>query len=432
MPTARRVPDKVILEAPWALYPQTLSRIVDWGRSGGDPTQVLALNGEHGGPALVGQVAVVPVYGVIEHRADFWTELFGGTSVDMLRAQLRDQLADPSVRAIVLDIDSPGGSVAGITELATEIRNARGGAKPIVAVANSFAASAAYWLASQADEVVATPSAQVGSIGVYAVHQEMSRMLDEMGVTTTVVSAGPHKTEGNEFEPLTDEARADLQERVDANYQQFLSDVAAGRRTSTEQVESKYGGGRVLVANKALKVGMVDRVETLDQTIQRLGTAGGRRRAMAADETSPGLEAAASVSLGTFQVTEPVLVVTDSTTNSIIWPAEPTFSDRLAALETEASALVEHAQERARLRAKEGRPAFSTTTEKSLRTIRGAIDALLSLDDPGVGEPDEAPVEPVAAPPVDPAPVKPPEAAPIPKRFQTRDAWLRHLEALSH
>ena len=189
---------------------------------------------------------MIPVYGVIEHRSDWMMEMFGGVSVDGLREALRAELDDPAVRAVVLDIDSPGGSIAGVTELAAEIRAARGGAKPIVAVANTLAASAAYWLASQADQVSVTPSGHVGSIGVYAIHQDVSKMMDEMGVTMTIISAGEHKTEGNEFEPLSDEARADIQARVDASYQQFLSDVAEGRKVTTGQVEADYGGGRVL------------------------------------------------------------------------------------------------------------------------------------------------------------------------------------------
>ena len=396
-PTTRRPSLDPLLESPWALLPSTLSRIVEWGKSPDDAAKVVALDGPHGGATRAGSVAVIPVYGVIEHRSDWLTELFGGTSVDTLRESLAAQLADPGVRAIILDIDSPGGTVAGMTEMAAELRRARGGEKPIVAVANSLAASAAYWLASQADELVVTPSGAVGSIGVYAVHQDVSRMLDAEGVTTTIISAGPHKTEGNEFEPLTEEARADIQSRVDASYAQFLSDVAAGRRVSADKVEAEYGGGRVLVAKQALAAGMVDRVETLAATVTRLGTTTGRRRAMAAEDAGP----------------EPTA-------------EQPHFTDRLVAFAAEADTLVERARERARLRAKEDRPAFSTTTEKSLRTIREAIDALLALDEPAAS--DSAP-----EPPVEPAPVVPPippvVAAPI--RRLSREEWLSRLQEMN-
>jgi len=116
MPTLRRVDLDALLETPWAILPRTLSRIVEVVRAPAQDGALVALEGKHA-VAQGGAVAVLPVYGVIEHRSDWMTELFGGTSVDGLRAQLRDALADPAVRAVVLDVDSPGGTVAGVTEL---------------------------------------------------------------------------------------------------------------------------------------------------------------------------------------------------------------------------------------------------------------------------------------------------------------------------
>ena len=389
-PAVRRL--AALSEAPWALMPDALSRIVAWSRDGSDPSEVVALTGTHDGVTRMGAVSVIPVYGVIEHRSDWIMETFGGVSIEGLRASLRAAIADPSVLAIVLDIDSPGGTVAGMTELAAEVRAARGGGKPIVAVADTLAASAGYWLASQADELVVSPSGSVGSIGVYAIHQEASRMLDAEGITTTIISAGPHKSEGNEFEPLTDGARDDIQGRVDASYAQFLSDVAAGRRVPVDRVEADYGGGRVLTARKAYEAGMVDRVETLAQTVERLGSAAGRRRSLSAEAED---------------------------TRDLL-----PFHERLEAAAIEAYALVDHARERARLRAKDGRPAFSTTTETSLRTIRDAIDGLLALDEPGPDEPPDEPDEPAP-----PEPVPPPLA--VPARFRSQAEWRRYLETRS-
>ena len=394
--SVRRGPIRAIAESPWALHPQTLARIVEWGANPErSAAGVVPMDGSHNSGTRVGSVSIIPVYGVIEHRSDWMTEMLGGTSVDGIRAALAADLADPAVKSIVLDIDSPGGTVAGLTELASDIRSARGGSKPIVAVANAFAASAAYWIAAQADEIVATPSAQVGSVGVYAVHQDVSRMLDEMGVTTTLVSAGPHKVDGNEFEPLSDAAREDIQTRVDASYQQFLADVAAGRRVSVGQVEEKYGGGRVLTARKALAAGMVDRVESMSATLGRLSSTTGRRRAMTAEADGPEISAEA-----------------DDTAP---------FALRIDALAAEAEAVAEHARERARLRGKEGRAAFSTATERALRTIHDALGELLALDDPAPAP--LAPVEPV------PTVVQPPIAA-NPYRHLSDDEWLRHLEAM--
>ena len=523
-PTIRRPNLEAILAQPWALLPSTLSRIADWTRQAPtlahvDASAVVALDGPHEGATRVGTVSVLPVYGVIEHRSDWMMEMFGGVSVEGLRESLRAELNDPAVKAVVLDIDSPGGSIAGVTELAAEIRGARGGTKPIVAVANTLAASAAYWLASQADELVVTPSGHVGAIGIYAIHRDVSRMLDEMGMKMTIISAGEHKTEANEYEPLSDDARADIQGRVDAAYGQFVADVAAGRRVAADQVEEGYGGGRVLTAKKAKAAGMVDRVETLAQTVQRLGRAGGARRAISAASLAIELEASAigrhktatseeswdgAANEGRLPSPMPVVKaraayawldderiedgeivkdacafihhevsgdgdpgaanmtacstgigilnggrgggpgarwwddrsgihrhlaghLTDADREAPPLTGEAPFTERLAATATEAVALVEHARERARLRAKEGRPAFSTATERSLRTIREAIDELLVPDDPVASAPTAEPGEPAPA-----GPSTPLGAAPIPARFRTRKDWMRYLETSMH
>src|SRR5215467_6271108 len=130
--------------------------------------------------------------------------------MDGIRARLEAAAANPDVSAIVLDVDSPGGTVAGTPETAAAVRRAAE-VKPVVAVANSLAASAAYWIASQASSLVVGPSADVGSIGVISAHIDRSKMLEDMGLRVTVVSAGRYKAEGNPFAPLSDEAKANMQ-----------------------------------------------------------------------------------------------------------------------------------------------------------------------------------------------------------------------------
>jgi len=406
---------------PWAILPGALTD-PRWRAKAKLSAELVAQGMDtHSGATRVGSVSIVPIYGVIEYRSDWLLEYFGGTSVETIREALMAELADPNVKAIVLDIDSPGGTVAGITEFAAEIRAARGGTKPIVAVANTYTASAACWLAAQADEFVVTPSGHVGSIGVYALHQEMSGMLEQMGISTTIISAGPYKTEGNEFEPLTDAAKAEIQAQVDVSYDQFRADVAAGRRVPVATVEPQYGGGRLLDAKDALAAGLVDRIEPMTQTVQRLGRAiDGSGRRLRAGALPVDLLANADVVHGSetpdeIEVEAPELI-----------DAAP-FTERLLAFAAEATQLVEHASERARLRAKEGRPAFSTSTERSLRTIREAVDDLLEPDDPVPSEEPAAPVEPVQA-----EPSTPPLSVAIPPRFRSREDWLHHLEATTH
>jgi signal peptide peptidase SppA len=247
------------------------------------PEPVAASNFERIGGQMMASAAVIPIHGVITQRFDFWSWLFGGTSLDLLRNALREVVADPAVGAVIFDIDSPGGSVDGLAEFSKELRTLRGGTKPIVSVVDPLAASAAYWIGCQVDELVVTPSGEVGSIGVYAAHEDDSVALEMMGVKITLISAGPYKTEGNPFEPLGDEAEAAIQEQVDTFYAMFLSDVALGRGANVNAVAASYGEGRTMLAKKALQAGMVDRIDTLENTALRLGRSAkpGRRSAAA-------------------------------------------------------------------------------------------------------------------------------------------------------
>jgi signal peptide peptidase SppA len=224
--------------------------------------------GPRGGAQRAGSVAVIPVYGVLSHRANMLSEMSGGTSVQRLQASFRQALSDPDVGAIVLDVDSPGGAVSGIPELADEIRAARG-QKPIIAVANTLMASAAYYIAAQADEIVASPSAFVGSIGVFTAHKDISKAEESLGLKTTLISAGKYKVEGNPYEPLPDEARAYAQSMIDETYGAFVNAVAKGRGTTASAVRDGYGEGRAVTAKEAVRLGMADRIGTLEDAIDR-------------------------------------------------------------------------------------------------------------------------------------------------------------------
>lgn len=217
-------------------------------------------------------VSVLSVLGVICQRAAMVDDFSGpgGTSIERLTARYRSSMSDPAVKAIVFDIDSPGGGVYGVQELAEEIRDGRGG-KPVEAVANSLAASAAYWIASAADQVAVTPSGEVGSVGVYSAHEDVSAWLAKEGIKVTLVSAGKYKTEGNPFEPLSEEAHQAIQGRVDSYYNAFVRGVARGRGVSPDDVRKGFGQGRVVGAKEAVEAKMADRVDTLDETVRRVG-----------------------------------------------------------------------------------------------------------------------------------------------------------------
>lgn len=217
-----------------------------------------------------GTVAVLPLHGTIAQRMGGLSESSGGTSTTSFTRLFRQAMDDPQIGAIVIDVDSPGGSVYGVQELAAEIYAARGQGKPIVAVASALAASAAYWIASAADELSVTPSGEVGSIGVIAVHQDASGAHEQRGVKNTLIAAGKHKGEFNSYGPLSAEDRAALQASVDTYYADFVSAVARQRGVPTAAVRGGYGEGRVVGAQEAKRLGMVDRIETLDAAIARM------------------------------------------------------------------------------------------------------------------------------------------------------------------
>lgn len=219
-----------------------------------------------------GSVAILPLRGVISNRMAMLDDVSGGggTSSESFGRSFNAALNDPSVKAIVIDTDSPGGAVSGTDELSSMIFNARG-TKPIVAHVNANAASAAYWIATAADEIVVTPSGQVGSIGVYGAHDDISKAMEMDGIKTTLISAGKFKVEGNPFEPLSDDAREAIQQRVDASYDSFTRAVARNRGVAISAVKGGFGQGRMVDAEDAVSQGMADRVGTLDETLQRFG-----------------------------------------------------------------------------------------------------------------------------------------------------------------
>lgn len=222
-----------------------------------------------------GAVAVIPIHGVMAQRAY-------SAPTEKIGAAIDAAAADGNIKAIILHIDSPGGTVYGTSELAAKVASAKG-VKPVIAQVDSLAASAAYWVASQATEIVSTPGGDVGSIGVIAMHVDISSALESAGIKVTTVAAGKHKAEFSPFLPLSDEARSHLLERVEDSHRQFITAVAAGRGVKVSDVESDFGQGRVVDARAALGAKMIDRIATFDETLARFTrTTQHQRRARAA------------------------------------------------------------------------------------------------------------------------------------------------------
>jgi signal peptide peptidase SppA len=270
-----------VCEQPWAILPSylTLMRELLAMRAAGlrlsaeEIAQRIEAAEARGGPSTPAPagVAVIPVWGVIGHRANELRDISSrvGTSTEMLADQVAAAVADPNAKAIVLDINSPGGGVYGVPEVADFIRSQRG-KKPIVAVSNALAASAAYWIASAASELVVIPSGQVGAIGVFSIHEDHSKELADAGVSVSLIRAGKFKAEDNPFGPLTEEARAAIQERVDGYFSMFTRDVARGRGVAIDAVRNGFGEGRVMNAKEAVALKMADRVATMEDVIAGL------------------------------------------------------------------------------------------------------------------------------------------------------------------
>ena len=273
------------LATPWALMPERLSALATvisrWSQ--GAPASDAAMfqvqtdrvlrdtRRQTSAAISGGGIAVIPIYGVITQRGNMVDDVSGPgmVSTQIITQMLRQAVADDAVSQILLDIDSPGGSVYGVSELGDVILSARA-QKPVVAIANSLAASAAYWVGSQASEFYVTAGGEVGSIGVWQAHQDYSKAMDVAGVKTTLISAGKFKVEGNPYAPLDEDAQGFMQSRVDDYYASFTKAVAKGRGVPITQVRDGMGQGRVLGADAALAQNMVDGIASFDQVLSKM------------------------------------------------------------------------------------------------------------------------------------------------------------------
>lgn len=209
--------------------------------------------------------AIVPIVGELVNRGAYLGASSGLVSYEGIRQQLKNAANDPAVRAIVLDIDSPGGMVAGCAETAAMVRDISK-TKAVVACANSDTCSAAYAIASGANAIVATESSRVGSIGVLFVHANRARELDKKGVDVTIFQGGKHKTDGHPFGPLSAEVAAEIQGNIDAHYDAFVKLVVSGRPQMSEQ-KVRDTEARVYRGSDAVAHGLADYVGTFDQAV---------------------------------------------------------------------------------------------------------------------------------------------------------------------
>lgn len=214
-------------------------------------------------------VAIISILGGLANRG---TSLQGGSmsrqSYEGIKFQLAHAGGDPKTTSVVLDLQSPGGEAIGAFEAADAVR-ALASKKPVIAVVNGMAASAAYAIASAASKIVTTPTGLSGSVGVVMVHADYSRALDREGVKPTMIFAGQHKVDGNPFEPLSDTVRSDLQAEVNQFYEMFVATVAKGRPGMSSKA-IRETEARTFMGADAVRVGLADEVGSFETAIAEL------------------------------------------------------------------------------------------------------------------------------------------------------------------
>lgn len=215
-------------------------------------------------------IGLIDIKGSLVNSDSPMLEYFGLTGYPEIRAALVAAAQDPEIKQILLDVDSGGGAVSGVVDTAALIRNINDNVKPVTTFADGAMASAAYWLGGSAGEVVATKTSMVGSIGVLAVHKEMSEAYKKEGIGVTVVRAGKEKALANSNEKLSEKGRQQIQQMVDASYEVFVDHVATMRGVTYANADRTMAQGQEFVGESAREAKLVDRISTFDAVVSDL------------------------------------------------------------------------------------------------------------------------------------------------------------------
>jgi signal peptide peptidase SppA len=223
---------------------------------------------------VVKTTAIIPIMGPILRRVGPIGRMFGLAGSDSIRYAMQHALADPDIEQILLRIDSPGGSVSGIAELVDVVAAAE---KPVIAQVEGMAASAAYWIASQADSIKVGRMDLVGSIGARLMLYDWSKAFEIAGIEAVPIDTGEFKSAGAPGTEITEAQRADFQRLIDAAFDDFVRDVSAGRNLTDKQVRA-VGDGRLFTPEESLQAGLIDGVATLEQTLAEIDSGRAGRR----------------------------------------------------------------------------------------------------------------------------------------------------------
>lgn len=263
-----------LLAQPWAMEPRRFEDLAGRLRVVDLPLESFESAARAQTPApleydLVGSTAVVAITGIVMKSVPWWMDFLGleATGTEAVRDALESAIRDPQAKAILLYVDSPGGTVAGVQELVDAVFAARQ-AKPLDAHISDLGASAAYWIASQARGISANETAEIGSIGVYATVLDTSKAYSDLGVKVHVVRSGFYKGSFVDGKPIDDAELVPEQETVDGLARSFVAAVARGRGRSVAEI-ARLATGRAWLAPEARALGLIDTVENLDETLAR-------------------------------------------------------------------------------------------------------------------------------------------------------------------
>jgi len=276
---------------PWAIKEDVLKAmsVIVWRHMQGEKLSEEAIQAATAGKKqpsrgyeVVNGTAVIPIVGIIGKRFNLIERISANTtSTAQIEQDLAIALADDEVKNILLDIDSPGGSVSGVAELAEIIYEARK-QKPIAAYANGQMASAAYWIGSAASKIYASKTAEVGSIGVYAVVEDWTVRNHNAGIKVDVIKAGRYKAAGHPDKPFTEEDRAVIQAEVNEYFELFRQAVAQHRDFSDEELDA-VANGRVYIGRKAANMRLVDGIRQYNTVLKEMAKRESRAQAGSPD-----------------------------------------------------------------------------------------------------------------------------------------------------
>lgn len=265
-----------IFNTPLMIHPAKLDAIIGGiGQRFGidakpfDTDMAMISSGERVSPGyqIIGNVAVIDIFGVLAHRGGFQADSSYILGYDRIGKQINAALQDRDVDSLLLQMDSPGGEVAGAFELAQQIKE-WGAIKPIWSAVSNLSASANYLLASATSQIGITDTGMAGSIGVVMRHVDLSKMAKKEGINVTHIFAGGRKIDGNQFAPLSEDVRARFQAEIDQLYTLFVNTVSQYRGLDADAIRGQEAG--VFTGQDAIKAGLADRIATPDQMLAEM------------------------------------------------------------------------------------------------------------------------------------------------------------------